>query len=856
MTDFQRHAAALVKRGYRIIPIPHGQKRPAFSGWQTLVATPEMVRQWGANGYADGNIGVLTQHTPAVDLDILDVTFAREMELFVTDLLGGGLVRVGRAPKRLILFRTDAPFTKRSSPFFIDSAGQKHRVEILATGQQFVAYGIHPDTRKPYEWISFEGEPVDLDPAALPALTATQADQIVAEFSRRAQARGWVQQGHGSVGQVHEVDDNPFFHQRPVVDLTIEQIEEHLADMPDAEVYDTWVRVGAALHHQFGGSDEGKELWDTWSSTAANYDADAIDEKWASFGHYHGTPITFAYVLKFAKEAREKRETDARRQTYAELTAAVTAADSLDVLLDEVAKRIADADLDPARREALVSHVQVRAKKLGGDIGKKQARALIAPSAAIARSIELEISLAQRVLDHHYAQGRHLRGHSDAWWLFAHGTWQRRHEGAVAKRAMETLVTLSKEQEPHMQQLSAQMDNSRGDRLDQLTKTIMSVLARMVSVDDEDDPFNLKGFRAQKVMNNKSGELWIEEDASLRQIPHDPAHKLIWQLNCNYDPKATCPTWDAAIRRVFKNSPNPEAIIRHFYEVFGYLLQPSRDIALWVLFKGPGGNGKSFLLRVISELMGRTVMGMSISEIAKSTNPHFTDSLCGKLMLLDDDLATGTLLPDSWLKKLSEAKLLTANPKYGSTFEFMARAVPVILTNTWPSTVDLSEGLRRRVQVFEANYILVDEEKSPQHLRTILDHELSGVLNHLVAGYQRVLRRGSRFDPPAECLASKETWLAASNPTILFTKERIERTGQSTDAVRANEIYDAYRGWITYQEHNVRALGRNKFYLALEGLGFKLAVRDGYLIVAGIRLRPAEDSGFAEVVDDGLSQGA
>lgn len=39
---------------------------------------------------------------------------------------------------------------KMSSAKFVDEKGEKHQVEILGAGQQFVAYGIHPETGKPY----------------------------------------------------------------------------------------------------------------------------------------------------------------------------------------------------------------------------------------------------------------------------------------------------------------------------------------------------------------------------------------------------------------------------------------------------------------------------------------------------------------------------------------------------------------------------------------------------------------------------------------------------------------------------------------------------------------------------------
>ena len=60
--------------------------------------------------------------------------------------------RIGRAPKILLAFRTDEPFDKVQTPEFHMLDGTVARIEVLATGQQFVAFGIHPDTKAPYHW--------------------------------------------------------------------------------------------------------------------------------------------------------------------------------------------------------------------------------------------------------------------------------------------------------------------------------------------------------------------------------------------------------------------------------------------------------------------------------------------------------------------------------------------------------------------------------------------------------------------------------------------------------------------------------------------------------------------------------
>ena len=57
--------------------------------------------------------------------------------------------RVGRAPKMLLLFRSDDPARGKRVTRVFDLNGQKAQVEFLGAGQQVVVTGIHPDTKKP-----------------------------------------------------------------------------------------------------------------------------------------------------------------------------------------------------------------------------------------------------------------------------------------------------------------------------------------------------------------------------------------------------------------------------------------------------------------------------------------------------------------------------------------------------------------------------------------------------------------------------------------------------------------------------------------------------------------------------------
>ena len=205
-----KHGAALLRNGYKIVPIMRGEKFPPFNGWETQDGDrAAMLKSWlsgkhpakrGPKGkerdftYTGGpqdGVGILSADTPGVDLDIKDAAVAAEMQEFVELLIGSCPVRVGDAPKRLLLTRTDEPFRKVQSAFWVDDKEVKHKVEILGDGQQFVAIHIHPDTKKPYRWLDGKN-PTTVAADDLPTLSEEDARAIVAEFERIAKKRGWV----------------------------------------------------------------------------------------------------------------------------------------------------------------------------------------------------------------------------------------------------------------------------------------------------------------------------------------------------------------------------------------------------------------------------------------------------------------------------------------------------------------------------------------------------------------------------------------------------------------------------------------------------------------------------------------
>ena len=152
--------------------------------------------------------GLLCYATPCIDIDVLNPKVVEELITLADDTFDPAPVRIGASPKAALLYGATELFNKVTSrPFSLpgddldDPTWKPHRIEILANGQQLVAYAIHPGTRQPYTW--YRADPLNLPWEQLPsinrdsALTFLQtADTLLEEklggiFVKR-QAGKWV----------------------------------------------------------------------------------------------------------------------------------------------------------------------------------------------------------------------------------------------------------------------------------------------------------------------------------------------------------------------------------------------------------------------------------------------------------------------------------------------------------------------------------------------------------------------------------------------------------------------------------------------------------------------------------------
>ena len=281
MSYMAKLGARLVDHGYPVLPIMPGTKKPGrymagmwrdYPGWNRHSVRPTTDHELAIwSEWPDAGIGIVTGSIIGIDIDVQAPGLATRLGHLAREMLGQTpLLRIGQAPKRLLVYRSAQPL----------KGIKAHPLELLGLGQQFVAFAEHPDTHKPYLWP--DESPADVPADQLPEVHEPQirafreeAQTLLPITLRPGQLPGDL--GRSSAGSEH-VDAGRTAGDRRG---TPEAITAALGFIPNDDLdYDSWVRIGMALKGALG--DDAFDLFVAWSASSTKDVPEFTAKTWAS----------------------------------------------------------------------------------------------------------------------------------------------------------------------------------------------------------------------------------------------------------------------------------------------------------------------------------------------------------------------------------------------------------------------------------------------------------------------------------------------------------------------------------------------------------------------------------------------
>jgi hypothetical protein len=248
--------------------VPLSNREPAIKGWTQRFCDErpteaEVATIWSA-GHRGGNsldgVGVACHGgLVAIDVDSDDPGVVDRIRLIMPEI-DAAPACIGRRGFKAF-FRSEDGENRRELNIGARSTGGA--LEVLHWYHQAVIPPtIHPKTRRAYRWRDENRTLLTTPLHALPTLTATQIEELRAEFGiakvkaeTRAKAKERQEAERGAEEDSKVWDGDP------------EELRRYAAALRflDANDHETWQRVGWGLHRFTRGHHCGRQLFDAWS---------------------------------------------------------------------------------------------------------------------------------------------------------------------------------------------------------------------------------------------------------------------------------------------------------------------------------------------------------------------------------------------------------------------------------------------------------------------------------------------------------------------------------------------------------------------------------------------------------------
>ncbi len=315
------------------------------------------------------------------------------------------------------------------------------------------------------------------------------------------------------------------------------------------------------------------------------------------------------------------------------------------------------------------------------------------------------------------------------------------------------------------------------------------------------------------LINLRNGVLNLD---TLKLSTHDPKYNFKYRIEIDYNPEAKCHNFISFLKYAISDK---DIDVLQEFSGYGYTTGQKQKKVL--IIRGEGDSGKTTFFNTLRELYGG-IKFVSAHPLQHFSDPstHALDGMYGKNANIEADMSDETLKDVSMFKKVVGGDIVSANPKFKETFQYLPDAKQIYGCNKLPylkNTVDDDEAFWNRLILVEFSKAIQNIDR--HYFENIVVNELPGILNWAIEGYQRLKSNGC-FSYNND--TTYELWhdiYNRSNPLFDFLNLYFTVELDSEAWVSKHEVRNLFEFWC--EQTNRYKYKPTKFTIEFKKLGVK-----------------------------------
>jgi len=315
---------------------------------------------------------------------------------------------------------------------------------------------------------------------------------------------------------------------------------------------------------------------------------------------------------------------------------------------------------------------------------------------------------------------------------------------------------------------------------------------------------------ADRLISCKNGLL---DPLSGEVYDHDPERYCTRFVDLEYDSKAKCTEWLAALDRMLEDKDNAtreeiKAVLQEWFGlgVVGRYPSMPRSLRRALMLAGASGTGKSSTAEVFVAFFGgeKAICSSVVDEI----NQRFGAAalLGAQAWVANEAIDPKGRTSVAKLKKILNNETMSVELKYGGTFPWSFKGTTLFTTNALLRTNEDSDAIFKRILALTFNRVFTskDERATLGKYGTLVNKikgigELPGVLNWAIRGYDRAQEQGD-FTHCKEVTDLRTESLRQSSPTFDFLYQCTE---YQKGVVNTSRVISVAASQYARDEHGV-----------------------------------------------------